>query len=320
MTNIGYTFFENKNLGSDMAKLGLALGGGGARGLAHIGVLKVLEENGIIISAISGCSMGAVIGALYAYYKNAVKVESLVLDMIENTDFKKLGFDLLQEKKKNDEISLFDNFSDYVKVRYQLFKSLNRLSYFEEEVAERLFAFIPDIKLEELKIKFSAIATDLLSGEEINFTSGSLRQIVRASSAIPAIFPPVSIDNKLLVDGAASESVPVNSIKELGADRVLSVDVTRCLHTQKKPDNIFDLLYRVEDITSFHLSKIRLENSDLTIRPSVRKLDWSEFLNAEDIIKAGENAAQESLEEIKNLVDKNYYLLEMEKFVKKIKD
>ncbi len=302
-----------------MAKLGLALGGGGARGLAHIGVLKVLEENKINVSAISGCSMGAVIGALYAHYKDAKEVEKIILDLIENTDFKKLGFDLWQDKKTNGEFNLLDNFSDYLKVRYQLFKSLNRLSYFEEDISEKLFSFLPDITLKELKIKYSAIATDLISGKEVNFTSGSLRKVVRASSAIPAIFPPVKIENKLLVDGAASESVPVNSVRTLGADRVLSVDVTRSLHSQKKPENIFDLLYRVEDITSYHLSKIRLENSDLTIHPSVKNLDWSEFVNARSIINEGERAARENLSEIKTLVDKNYYLLEMEHFVKKLK-
>lgn len=303
-----------------MTRLGLALGGGGARGLAHIGVLKVLEENNIQVYAISGCSMGSVIGALYAYYQNANKVETIIMDLINNTDFNELGFDLLQEKKKNDEISLFDNFSDYVKVRYQLFKSLNRLSYFEETVAEKLFSFLPDINLEELKIKFSANATDLISGEEINFTTGSLRKVVRASSAIPAIFPPVSIDDKLLVDGAASESVPVNSVRELGADRVLSVDVTRCLHTQKKPENVFDLLYRVEDITSFHLSKIRLETSDLTLHPAVKNLDWTEFMNFQKIINEGEKVAKDNLAHIKALEDKNYYLLQMEQFVKKFRD
>lgn len=301
-----------------MTKLGLALGGGGARGLAHIGVLKVLEENKINVSSISGCSMGAVIGALYSYYQDANKVETIILDLIANTDFKKMGFDALQ-KEKNSEFSLLDSFSDYVKIRYQLFKSLNRLSFFDEVFAEQLFDFLPDVQLEDLKIKYSAIATDLISGEEINFTSGSLRQVVRASSAIPAIFPPVNIGKKLLVDGAASESVPVNSVRELGADRVLSIDVIRCLHAQKKPENIFDLLYRVEDITSFHLSKARLENSDLTIYPSVRNLDWSEFLNAKDIIKKGETATLENLDSIKNLFDKNYLVLEMERFVKKLR-
>lgn len=303
-----------------MTKLGLALGGGGARGLAHIGVLKVLEENDIKVSAISGCSMGSVIGALYAYYQNANKVESIVLDLIQNTDFKKLGFDLLKEKKNNDELSLMDSFSDYVKMRYQLFKSLNRLSYFEEEVAINLFKFLPVINIEDLSIKYSAISTDLLSGDEINFKKGPLRKVVRASSAIPAIFPPVKIGNKLLVDGAASESVPVNSVRELGAERVLSVDVTRCLHREDKPKNIFDLLYRVEDITSFHLSKIRLESSDLTIHPAVRKLDWSEFTNVKEIISAGEIEARDKLSEIKRLIDRNYFMFEMEKLIRNLKD
>ena len=302
-----------------MTKLGLALGGGGARGLAHIGVLKVLEENKIKIYAISGCSMGSVIGALYAYYGNAKKVESIILDLIEKTDFKKLGFDLLQENKMNEGLSLFDSFTDYVKIRYHLFKSLDKLSYFDEEVSSKLFSFIPDVDIKKLKFKFSAIATDLISGEEINFTNGSLRKVVRASSAIPAIFPPVEIGDKFLVDGGASESVPVESVRELGADRVLAIDVTRCLHVEHKPENLFDVLFRVEDITSFHLSKIRVENADLTIRPRVRRIDWAEFGNARKIIKEGEKAAKKMLTEIQKLVDKNYYLLAMEHFVKKLK-
>ncbi len=302
-----------------MTKLGLALGGGGARGLAHIGVLKVLEKNNIKVHAISGCSMGSVIGALYAYYADAKKVESIVLDLIEKTDFRKLGFDLLQENKVNEGLSLFDSFSEYVKIRYHLFKSLDKLSYFDEEVTRKLFSFIPDIDIKDLNIKFSAIATDLISGEEINFSKGSLREVVRASSAIPAIFPPVEIGNKFLVDGGASESVPVESVRELGADRVLGVDVTRCLHVEHKPENLFDVLFRVEDITSFHLSKVRLESSDLTIHPRVRDLDWSEFKKAREIIEEGEKTANEMLSEIQKLVDRNYYLLAMEHFVKKLK-
>ncbi len=301
-----------------MSKLGLALGGGGARGLAHIGVLKVLERENIRISTISGCSMGSVIGSLYSYFQSSEKLEKFFMDFINNIDFDELGINELNEHKHNTS-GLFDNISKYLKIRYNLYKSLNRLSFFTEDITDKIFSRLPDIPIEQLKIKFSAIATDLISGEEINLTTGSLREVVRASSAIPAIFPPVKLNKMLLVDGGASESVPVEIVRKIGADRVLAIDVTRCLHASKKPNNLFDILFRTEDISTFHLSKLRLEGADLIIRPEVRHLDWSEFTKVKDIIDAGEAATEKMLPEIKKLVDKNYYLLAMEHYLKKLK-
>ncbi len=301
-----------------MSKLGLALGGGGARGLAHIGVLKVLERENIRISAISGCSMGSVIGALYSHFQSSEKLEKFFIDFINNTDFDELGINELNENKHNSS-GLIDNIGKYIKIRYNLYKSLNRLSFFTEEITNKIFSRLPDIPINQLKIKFSAIATDLISGEEINLTTGSLRKVVQASSAIPAIFPPVKMDNMLLVDGGASESVPVEIVRKIGADRVLAIDVTRCIQTGKEPNNLFDILFRTEDISTFHLSKLRLESADLIIRPKVRHLDWSEFTKVKDIIKAGEAATEKMLPEIKRLVDKNYYLLAMEHYIKKLK-
>ncbi len=301
-----------------MSKLGLALGGGGARGLAHIGVLKVLEKENIRVNVISGCSMGAVVGALYSYFQSSEKLESFFINFIENIDFDELGINELNEKKKNSS-GIFDNISMYIKIRYNLYKSLNRLSFFTEEMTDKIFSHIPDTSIENLKIKFSAIATDLITGKEINLTKGSLRKVVRASSAIPAIFPPVKMDNMLLVDGGASESVPVEVVRTLGADRVLAIDVTRCLQEAKEPKNLFDILFRTEDISTFHLSKLRLEGADLIIRPKVRHLDWSEFTKVKKIIAAGEEITKKKLPEIKKLVDKNYYLLAMEHYIKKLK-
>jgi NTE family protein len=301
-----------------MSKLGLALGGGGARGLAHIGVLKVLEKENIRIDVISGCSMGSVVGALYSYFQNAEKLESFFINFIDNIDFEELGINELNEKT-NRTTGLLDNISKYLKIRYNLYKSLNRLSFFTDEIAEKIFSSLPDIEIENLKIKFSAIATDLITGEEINLTNGSLREVVRASSAIPAIFPPVKIKDMLLVDGGATESVPVEIVRKIGADRVLAIDVTRCLQTTKEPQNLFDILFRTEDISTFHLSKLRLESADLIIRPKVKHLDWSEFLKVKEIIAAGEEITKKMLPEIKKLVDKNYYLLSMEHYIKKLK-
>jgi NTE family protein len=259
-----------------MSKFGLALGGGGARGLAHIGVLKVLEKENIKVDVITGCSMGALIGGMYAYLGNAKEVEEFIYETVIHPKFLELGIDKLSESEKPDK-NYFDQFFDYLDKRYQVLKSLNHLSYFDEETTNEMYNLIPDVKIESLKIKFSAIATDLISGEEINFTKGSLREAIKASSAIPGIFPPVKYQNYFLIDGSASESVPAGRVRELGADRVLAVDVMRPIKTVKQPQNVIDILYRAEDITSHHLSILRLREADLIIRPKVKHLSWSEY-------------------------------------------
>lgn len=300
-----------------MSKFGLALGGGGARGLAHIGVLKVLEQNGIEVHSITGCSMGAIVGGLYSFYGNAKQVEDFILNIIHNPKFLELGIDKLSENNKPDK-NYFKQFYDYVGTRVQALRALNRLSYFDEQLTEEMYSVIPDISVEKFKIKFSAIATDLLSGEEINFTEGSLRQIIRASSAIPGIFPPVRFNGYSLIDGSASESVPAARVRELGADRVLAVDVSRELKIIDEPRNVFEILYRAEDISSYHLSMIRLKEANLVISPDVKNLDWTDFDKAEQIISAGEQAAEANLENILNLYRRNSYIVKLEHKLKKI--
>jgi NTE family protein len=301
-----------------MSKLGLALGGGGARGLAHIGVLKALENEGIGIEAITGCSMGAIIGGLYAYYGSAAKVEEHVFKSLNMPIFQELPLEELKEDKVKTEKGYLDQFWDYIGFRIQAIKSLSTISFFDEETTDEIFIRLPDARIEDLKIKFSAIATDLLSGDEINFTRGNLRDVLRASAAIPGIFPPVQIKDYYLIDGSASESVPVGKVREIGADRVLAVDVTRCIKRVNKPVNIVDVLNRAGDISSFHLSKSRLKEADLVINPEVRKLTWADFDKAGVIIRRGEKAVYENIEEIRKLANRNSYLLEIEQYIKKL--
>ncbi len=302
-----------------MSKFGLALGGGGARGLAHIGVLKVLDSEGIKINYITGCSMGAVVGGLYAYFGSAKEVEIFIHDLIEHPKFIELGIDKLNKKTKKPDKNYFEQFLDYIEVRFQALKSLNSLSYFDEESTKKIYQIFPDVPIENLQIKFSAITTDLLSGEEINFTKGNLRDVIRASSAIPGIFPPVKYENYFLVDGSASESVPAGKVREIGADRVLAVDVTRSLKVVEEPKNIFEILFRTEDITSYHLSILRLREADLIIRPQIKQLTWADYDKVDEIISAGAIITKAYLNDIKKLLNRNSYLLEFEHYLKKLK-
>lgn len=302
-----------------MSNLGLALGGGGARGIAHIGVLKVLEEEKIEITSISGCSMGAIVGGLYAYFGNVKEVEDFVFQAIKNTKNEIFNLNALYKDADKKDKNYFEHLIEYIGERVNALKTLGRLSYFDEKVANDIFKMVPDVPIESLGIKFSAIATDLNSGEEINFTEGSLRTALKASSAIPGIFPPVALGSKLLVDGSASESVPVGRVREIGADRVLAVDVTCRINTMRPAKNVLDILYRTHDITSHHLSLLRLQEADLILRPKVKTLSWVDFDQAAEIITAGETAARENLAEIKKLVHRNPYLLQIEHYLKKLK-
>jgi len=302
-----------------MAKLGLALGGGGARGLAHIGVLKVLDESGIKISAITGCSIGAIIGGLYAHFGNAIMVEEFILKAINDPAFARLDIESLNDNNKTINKNSLEKFSKYIKTRIHAINALGRLSYFDSNSADEIYNAIPDVPVESLRIPFSAVATDLNSGEEINFTEGSLRKVIKASSAIPGIFPPVGIDNYLLIDGSASESVPVRKVKEIGADRVIAVDVTKNIKLSKPVNNILDVLYRTEDVTSYQLSKIRLTEADLIISPQVKALSWADFDCAIDIIQLGETAAKENLDKIKRLLSLGSYSLKIRRYFKKFR-
>lgn len=301
-----------------MSKFGLALGGGGARGLAHIGVLKVLEKDNIKVDVITGCSMGALIGGLYAYLGSAKQVEEFIYETVIHPKFLELGIDKLSKSEKPDK-NYFEQFLGYLDRRFQVIKSLNQLSYFDEETTNEMYKLIPDVEIESLKIKFSAIATDLISGEEINFTSGSLQKAIKASSAIPGIFPPVKYQNYFLIDGSASQSVPAGRVREIGADRVLAVDVMRPIKAVKQPQNVIDILYRAEDITSHHLSLLRLREADLIIRPEVKHLSWADFDKINEIIYAGEKASIENMEAIRKLIQSYSLLLKLKHKFKRLK-
>jgi len=302
-----------------MNKFAIALGGGGARGLAHIGFLKILDQNKIKIDAISGCSMGAIVGGLYSYFGNAEAVEEFIINTIKSEKYKELGIDNLAKRKTDNSVKYFEQFLDFIGTSIQVIKAINKISYFDETITNEIFDFIPDVPVENLKIKFFAVASDLLSGEEIIFSTGSLRKALQASSAIPGIFPPVKYKNYLLVDGSVTNLVPVKILKSSGYEKVLAIDVVKKLENRNPPKNIFEILYRVESISSYHLSMSQLTDADLLINPEVRQYNWTDFNFAREIILEGEKAALENLDSITKLYKYNIQLLRIKKFINRFR-
>ncbi|MDK2991143.1 MAG: hypothetical protein PWP48_376 [Clostridiales bacterium] len=240
-------------------KVGLALGGGAARGYAHIGVLKALESRGIHPDYVAGCSMGALIGAIYC--------TGISIDMLE-------------------ELAIT------ITPKYWLDLSLSRTGLLQGKKLESVIATLTgNRKMEDLSIPFWAVATDVMAGEPYIFKSGSIATAVRASTAIPAIFEPVYLDDHILVDGGFVDLIPADLVKEMGADVVIAVDVGFS-STSINPSNAAELLMLSIDTLQKQLYKYKVIDADYIIRPDVSGIKPNQFERAQECIKIGEQALE----------------------------
>jgi len=206
-------------------KIGLVLSGGGAKGFAHIGVLKVLEEAGVKVDYIAGTSMGAVIGGLYASGYSATQIDSIFY----NTDFDELLQDYIPRssksfyEKRNDQMYALTLPFDKLKIGVPIALSKGMYNY---NLLSKLTHKVRHVRdFNKLPIPFLCIATDIEKGEQVILKEGYLAQAMLASSAFPSLFSPVEIDGKLLIDGGVVNNYPVEEIRKMGADIVIGVDV-----------------------------------------------------------------------------------------------
>lgn len=288
---------------SKKLKIGLAFGGGGARGLAHIGVLKVLEANRIPIDVIAGTSIGALAGAVYALHSQASVLEERTLAFLQAPAFRESGLDLFKKKKEGE--NFFGQVSQYVKERIVINLAHSRPSLVGGwRIARAVEFMLEDKTFENCQIPFVCVATDLVSGKEIIFRRGNLRQAVAASMSIPGFLPPIPGNNRLLVDGAVVAPIPIHACKRLGADVIIAVDVSQPVTDGANCENVVDVIFRANTILSYHYKEMLLEHADAVIRPDVGGVHWSEFRSAKTLIAEGERAATEKLPEIQRLAEK----------------
>lgn len=243
-------------------KIGLALGSGGARGFAHVGVLKVLKEANIEIDHIAGCSMGALVGSMYC-------VGHTMEDMYKMATLFRRKF-----------------YMDYTLPKMGLISG--------KKIYQLIYLLSHGKKLEELNPKMSIITTDLISGEKVILDSGLIAEAVRASISIPGIFVPVKKQGRLLVDGGVIDRVPVSILKEAGADITIAVDISH-FNTEPTITSIFDVILQSIDIMQREMVRQVEITADVLIRPMVEKFSATAYTNVDEIIKIGENAAKEKL-------------------------
>lgn len=263
-----------KNNAKNRKRVGLALGSGGARGFCHIGVLRVLKENNIPIDCISGCSMGAMVGACYCAGISLEKMESIVSKL---TQRKILDFDISMK-------------------RSGVLKGERAISYVRN--------LIGDKKFEDCDIPFAVTATDVLKGELVTFTEGVLANAVRASISMPVVFQSVNLDEKdCLIDGGVIERIPIKAVRDLGADVVIAVDA---LGAPSPIDNINGLLNMVERaylLMDWEGSKAKLAEADLVITPEQGARSIQTFKNNKESIEYGAEATLKMLPRIRELIE-----------------
>ena len=284
-------------------KKAIALGGGGARGLAHIGVLKVLEDNGIKFDCIAGTSMGAIIGALYAIEQDAVKLEKILKKYFFDVMFSKLNMQKMQdETQASSARSLIRKAREFVKYG----SADNGNSFLSHSMLEEMVdSLLPDIDIADTKIPFICVATDITNGKEKMFTKGSLRKIVLASASIPGVFPPVNIDNVWYTDGAHVNVTPVSAAKILGADFIIASDVKSKLKIlDTLPTNSKDIMNRCNFIANHLFYEVLIKEANIVIEPNIKQISWSEFNKFNLMVSEGEKSAKTQLETIKQEINK----------------
>lgn len=283
-------------------KVGLALGGGAARGLAHLGVLRALVRAGIPIDVIVGTSMGAIIGGAYAATRDIEELERRVRFQLDSEEFKNTKVKFLKESKQRRGGLLF---SVANLVRKGIFYGVSsmRPSFLSAEAFATSFeSILPEEPIEELPVRFGAVTLDIESGHEVVLCSGNLHRAAKASSAIPGILPPVKINGRTLIDGGWVDKIPVMPAFLLGADLVVAVDITAGLQDVPNLKRGVDIMVRADAIKDSTLVSHLRRMADLVVAPDVKSVHWADFGAYDRCITAGDEAAQAAVPLIKSLL------------------
>jgi NTE family protein len=283
-------------------RIGLALGGGGARGLSHIGVLKVFEKEGIPIDVIAGTSIGAVVGGAYACGVSPEELEKKVLTYVESAEFQSSVFKAMADIYGGKQESLAQKIEIFLKNQFYIIQMLFKPGILSKDIFQSMIDyFIPDMLIQDTRIRFRAVATDLITGEEIVYSEGPIREAVMASSAVPGAIEPVKKGERLLSDGGIISMVPVNVVKKEGANVIIAVAVDRSIPTYEELMTVKDIINRASDITSAKLEEYELMGADIVIRPFVKNMHWADFSQTTDLVREGEKTALAMLSRIQTM-------------------
>lgn len=285
-------------------KVGLALSGGGANGIAHIGVLQALEEQGIEIDAIAGASMGSIVGGLYAAGYSPADIQVLVNEIKWDKIF--------MNKPKQESILVSEQLGlmdPLIRLRFDFWdlyipSGLNN----GQRISDLLFKLTAPANyqsranFDSLKIPFRALAVDASTGETLALDRGELSQAIHASMAIPVYFQPVQFQDKILLDGGITNILPADIVKEMGADVVIASDVVKLFPIGEKPKHVLDIAEHSIDIASRKLKNIKQQDADLIIKPKLESHSSFDYTNLDSLIQRGYEKTISKMDTIKQII------------------
>lgn len=283
-------------------KVGVALGGGAARGLAHLGVLRVLVREEIPIDVVVGTSMGAIIGGAFSAGADIGELEAKVREIVTSTEFRKNRLNFLKETKEEQGGLLFSMKNLLRKGVFYGVSTIRPSFMSAEELASSFEAVVPAMRIEDLPIRFGAVTLDLETAEEVVLCSGDLLPAVQASSAIPGILPPVRLNGRLLIDGGWVDKIPVLPAFRLGADIVIAVDITAGLEDGRSYTRGVDIMVRANQIKDTLLVSYLRKLADVLIEPDIKTVHWADFSSCNRCIEAGDAAASVAVPGIRQLL------------------
>lgn len=292
-------------------KVGLVLSGGGAKGMAHIGALKVIEEAGVKIDYIAGTSMGAIVGALYASGYSATQLDSI----FRNIEFNKLisdnlprGVKTFYEKEDSERYALklpFDNFKIAIPQGYSGGQNIYH------EMVKHLY-HVKDINdFSKLPIPFVCIATNVETGEEVKLNHGYLPEAVMASGTLPSLFEPSTIDGKILIDGGVVNNYPIGEVRKMGADIVIGVDVQHDLKDRDELLSATEILLQINNFRSAGEMIDKSKQTDIYIKPDMENYSVMDFDLDNEIIANGEKAARKKWDDLKEVASNQMNIPEL---------
>ncbi len=287
----------------------LVLGGGGFKGMAHVGVLLALEEHGVPVRSIVGTSAGALMGAAYAHLMSAEAVRDHVLGFLNSEEFQRKGFVGFTAKSKgkakgNGVGSFMSRLLTGIKRQVALERMFRRSSAFGGAALRYVVrGLVPDIRVEELGMPFAIAALDIDKGEEVLITEGPLASAVCASSSVPGFFPPVEREGKILVDAGIVDNLPTRLARSLGAMRIVAVDLSSALPDLPRGEVGMTLLLRAQDVSTRIANRVQGDYADVLLKPDMEGRSWLDPGDPLEVMDAGYQAALAGMADIQALLN-----------------
>ena len=286
-------------------KVVLALGAGGARGLAHIGVIRALAEEGIPIDGIAGISFGAIVGALYSLHLDIGTVQEKLREYLKSPLFQETEREM-EVPDPDRALGFLERLQSTIKKGYFYTRALSRTSVITpESFVLHMRELVGDHVFTDLNIPFHCSSVDLITGGPIIFSDGPLVTALQASCATPGFFPPVSLHGMLLVDGGVAEIVPVFLAKTFRPDFIIGVDVSREIEPISEQGQIhhsLDVVFRSYELTRDFINVYTSRELDVVIRPQIGSSDWSDFKFFDHYVEEGYKAAKARMADIRKKI------------------